>query len=75
MSVGAERLQPAQNKDEPQNDGRFCPGGARVNQLCSLRPCPPGAPGFRAQQCAAYNSKPFRGWFYRWRPYTKVDRR
>ncbi|XP_056463762.1 A disintegrin and metalloproteinase with thrombospondin motifs 18 [Gadus chalcogrammus] len=57
----------------PQNDGRFCPGGARVNQLCTLRPCPPGAPGFRAQQCAAYNSKPFRGWFYRWRPYTKVD--
>lgn len=28
---------------------------------------------FRAQQCAEYNSKPFRGWYYKWKPYTKVD--
>ncbi|KAM4602429.1 A disintegrin and metalloproteinase with thrombospondin motifs 18 [Polymixia lowei] len=57
----------------PQNNGKFCPGSGRLNQLCNTRPCPPGAPDFRAQQCAEYNSKPFRGWYYKWKPYTKVD--
>uniref|UniRef100_A0A3Q2NPG0 ADAM metallopeptidase with thrombospondin type 1 motif 18 n=1 Tax=Fundulus heteroclitus TaxID=8078 RepID=A0A3Q2NPG0_FUNHE len=57
----------------PQNNGRFCPGSSRVNQLCNTRPCPLNAVDFRAQQCAEYNSKPFRGWYYKWKPYTKVD--
>uniref|UniRef100_A0A668AZS1 ADAM metallopeptidase with thrombospondin type 1 motif 18 n=1 Tax=Myripristis murdjan TaxID=586833 RepID=A0A668AZS1_9TELE len=57
----------------PQNNGKFCPGSSRLNQLCNTRPCPPGAVDFRAQQCAEYNSKPFRGWYYKWKPYTKVD--
>lgn len=57
----------------PQNNGKFCPGSSRFNQLCNTRPCPPHAVDFRAQQCAEYNSKPFRGWYYKWKPYTKVD--
>lgn len=57
----------------PQNNGKFCPGSGRFNQLCNTRPCPPNAVDFRAQQCAEYNSKPFRGWYYKWKPYTKVD--
>ncbi|TWW67146.1 A disintegrin and metalloproteinase with thrombospondin motifs 18 [Takifugu flavidus] len=57
----------------PQNNGKFCPGSSRFNQLCNTRPCPPNAVDFRAQQCAEYNSKPFRGWYYKWKPYTKVD--
>ncbi|XP_071752319.2 A disintegrin and metalloproteinase with thrombospondin motifs 18 [Centroberyx gerrardi] len=57
----------------PQNNGKFCPGSSRLNQLCNTRPCPPGAVDFRAQQCGEYNSKPFRGWYYKWKPYTKVD--
>ncbi|KAM4592368.1 A disintegrin and metalloproteinase with thrombospondin motifs 18 [Odontesthes bonariensis] len=57
----------------PQNNGKFCSGSSRLNQLCNTRPCPPGAVDFRAQQCAEYNSKPFRGWYYKWKPYTKVD--
>ncbi|XP_008403096.1 A disintegrin and metalloproteinase with thrombospondin motifs 18 isoform X1 [Poecilia reticulata] len=57
----------------PQNNGKFCPGSTRLNQLCNTRPCPAKALDFRAQQCAEYNSKPFRGWYYKWKPYTKVD--
>ncbi|XP_027871688.1 A disintegrin and metalloproteinase with thrombospondin motifs 18 isoform X1 [Xiphophorus couchianus] len=57
----------------PQNNGKFCPGSTRLNQLCNTRPCPSNALDFRAQQCAEYNSKPFRGWYYKWKPYTKVD--
>uniref|UniRef100_A0A3Q2DPN2 ADAM metallopeptidase with thrombospondin type 1 motif, 18 n=1 Tax=Cyprinodon variegatus TaxID=28743 RepID=A0A3Q2DPN2_CYPVA len=57
----------------PENNGRFCPGSSRHNQLCNTRPCPFNALDFRAQQCAEYNSKPFRGWYYKWKPYTKVD--
>uniref|UniRef100_A0A671TSK7 ADAM metallopeptidase with thrombospondin type 1 motif 18 n=1 Tax=Sparus aurata TaxID=8175 RepID=A0A671TSK7_SPAAU len=57
----------------PQNNGKFCSGSSRLNQLCNSRPCPLNAVDFRAQQCAEYNSKPFRGWYYKWKPYTKVD--
>ncbi|XP_020509945.2 A disintegrin and metalloproteinase with thrombospondin motifs 18 [Labrus bergylta] len=57
----------------PQNNGKFCSGSGRLNQLCNTRPCPLNAVDFRAQQCAEYNSKPFRGWYYKWKPYTKVD--
>uniref|UniRef100_A0A3B3ZV76 Uncharacterized protein n=1 Tax=Periophthalmus magnuspinnatus TaxID=409849 RepID=A0A3B3ZV76_9GOBI len=61
------------NSPRPQNNGKFCEGSSRLNQLCNTRPCPPNAVDFRAQQCAEYNSKPFRGWYYKWKPYTKVD--
>ncbi|XP_070686641.1 A disintegrin and metalloproteinase with thrombospondin motifs 18 [Pempheris klunzingeri] len=57
----------------PQNNGKYCSGSSRLNQLCNTRPCPLNAVDFRAQQCAEYNSKPFRGWYYKWKPYTKVD--
>ncbi|KAM9409006.1 A disintegrin and metalloproteinase with thrombospondin motifs 18 [Pholidichthys leucotaenia] len=57
----------------PQNHGKFCSGSSRLNQLCNTRPCPLNTVDFRAQQCAEYNSKPFRGWYYKWKPYTKVD--
>ncbi|XP_028257784.1 A disintegrin and metalloproteinase with thrombospondin motifs 18 [Parambassis ranga] len=57
----------------PQNNGKFCMGASRLNQLCNTRLCPLNAVDFRAQQCAEYNSKPFRGWYYKWKPYTKVD--
>ncbi|XP_064193284.1 A disintegrin and metalloproteinase with thrombospondin motifs 18-like [Anguilla rostrata] len=61
------------NKPRPQYDGKFCQGSSRTHQLCNAKTCPPGAVDFRAQQCAEYNSKPFRGWYYKWKPYTKVE--
>ncbi|KPP61637.1 hypothetical protein Z043_120243, partial [Scleropages formosus] len=57
----------------PQYNGKFCTGTGRLYQLCNGGPCPPGGVDFRSQQCAEYNSKPFRGWYYKWKPYTKVE--
>lgn len=57
----------------PQYGGKFCPGSSRIYQLCNINPCHENSLDFRAQQCAEYNSKPFRGWFYQWKPYTKVE--
>ncbi|CDQ97074.1 unnamed protein product [Oncorhynchus mykiss] len=57
----------------PQHNGKFCQGSSRLNQLCNTKPCQPSGVDFRAQQCAEYNSKPFRGWYYKWKPYTKVE--
>ncbi|KAG7315026.1 hypothetical protein KOW79_021114 [Hemibagrus wyckioides] len=61
------------NSPRPQHSGRFCQGSSRLYQLCNTGACPRDAASFRAQQCAEYNSKPFRGWFYKWKPYTKVE--
>uniref|UniRef100_A0A8B9GS02 ADAM metallopeptidase with thrombospondin type 1 motif, 18 n=1 Tax=Astyanax mexicanus TaxID=7994 RepID=A0A8B9GS02_ASTMX len=61
------------NSPSPQHNGRFCQGPSRAHQLCNTSPCQPSATDFRAQQCAEYNSKPFRGWYYKWKPYTKVE--
>uniref|UniRef100_A0A8C8ZJ62 A disintegrin and metalloproteinase with thrombospondin motifs 18 n=1 Tax=Prolemur simus TaxID=1328070 RepID=A0A8C8ZJ62_PROSS len=58
---------------KPQYGGKFCPGSSRIYQLCNINPCNENSLDFRAQQCAEYNSKPFRGWFYQWKPYTKVE--
>ncbi|XP_019343740.2 A disintegrin and metalloproteinase with thrombospondin motifs 18 isoform X2 [Alligator mississippiensis] len=61
------------NNPKPQYGGKFCQGSSRIYQLCNIQLCPPNRLGFRAQQCAEYNSKPFRGWYYKWKPYTKVE--
>ncbi|KAF7242787.1 A disintegrin and metalloproteinase with thrombospondin motifs 18 [Varanus komodoensis] len=57
----------------PQYGGKFCQGSSRIYQLCNIQRCASNSPDFRAQQCAEYNSKPFRGWYYKWKPYTKVE--
>ncbi|XP_060110023.1 A disintegrin and metalloproteinase with thrombospondin motifs 18 isoform X1 [Heteronotia binoei] len=61
------------NNPKPQYGGKFCQGSSRIYQLCNIQPCATNSPDFRAQQCAEYNSKPFRGWYYKWKPYTKVE--
>ncbi|MBN3299415.1 ATS18 metalloproteinase, partial [Amia calva] len=58
---------------KPQYSGKFCQGSSRLYQLCNTNACQPNSVDFRAQQCAEYNSKPFRGWYYKWKPYTKVE--
>uniref|UniRef100_H2ZWR1 ADAM metallopeptidase with thrombospondin type 1 motif 18 n=1 Tax=Latimeria chalumnae TaxID=7897 RepID=H2ZWR1_LATCH len=57
----------------PQYGGKFCQGSSRIYQLCNIQDCKANGVDFRAQQCAEYNSKPFRGWYYKWKPYTKVE--
>uniref|UniRef100_A0A4W3HNI1 ADAM metallopeptidase with thrombospondin type 1 motif 16 n=1 Tax=Callorhinchus milii TaxID=7868 RepID=A0A4W3HNI1_CALMI len=57
----------------PQYGGKFCDGSPRIYKLCNHQNCPQNSIDFRSQQCAEYNSKPFRGWYYRWKPYTRVE--
>ncbi|KAA0702890.1 A disintegrin and metalloproteinase with thrombospondin motifs 16 [Triplophysa tibetana] len=57
----------------PMYGGRFCEGSSRSYKLCNTDNCPHNTVDFRAVQCAEFNSKPFRGWHYKWKPYTRVD--
>ncbi|XP_016097777.1 A disintegrin and metalloproteinase with thrombospondin motifs 16 [Sinocyclocheilus grahami] len=57
----------------PMYGGRFCEGSSRSYKLCNTADCPQNAVDFRAAQCAEFNNKPFRGWHYKWKPYTRVD--
>ncbi|KAK1794756.1 hypothetical protein P4O66_009962 [Electrophorus voltai] len=61
------------NSPKPASGGRFCEGSSRSYKLCNTEDCPQNSVDFRAAQCAEFNSKPFRGWYYTWRPYTRVD--
>ncbi|XP_020490234.1 A disintegrin and metalloproteinase with thrombospondin motifs 16 [Labrus bergylta] len=61
------------NNPRPVFGGKFCEGSSRSYKLCNTQDCPANTTDYRAQQCAEYNSKQFRGWFYTWRPYTRVD--
>ncbi|XP_066539063.1 A disintegrin and metalloproteinase with thrombospondin motifs 16 isoform X2 [Hoplias malabaricus] len=61
------------NNPRPAYGGRFCEGSSRYYKLCNTENCPQGSVDFRAAQCAEFNSKPFRGWYYNWKPYTRVD--
>eukprot|EP00069_Balaena_mysticetus_P002366 bmy_15890T0 len=57
----------------PSNGGKFCAGSTRTLKLCNSQKCPHNSVDFRALQCAEYNSKRFRGWYYKWKPYTHVE--
>ncbi|KAG8133135.1 hypothetical protein E2320_010953, partial [Naja naja] len=55
----------------PSHRGKFCEGSSRMLKLCNIQKCPPNSISFRAAQCAEFNSKRFRGWHYKWKPYTQ----
>uniref|UniRef100_A0A4W2H5V3 ADAM metallopeptidase with thrombospondin type 1 motif 16 n=1 Tax=Bos indicus x Bos taurus TaxID=30522 RepID=A0A4W2H5V3_BOBOX len=57
----------------PSHGGKFCVGSTRTLKLCNSHTCPHNSIDFRAQQCAEFNGKRFRGWFYKWKPYTHVE--
>ncbi|KAM4875937.1 A disintegrin and metalloproteinase with thrombospondin motifs 16 [Thomomys bottae] len=57
----------------PSHGGKFCEGSTRALRLCNSQKCPQDSVDFRTAQCAEYNSKRFRGWHYKWKPYTQVE--
>ncbi|RVE48286.1 hypothetical protein evm_007037 [Chilo suppressalis] len=50
-----------------------CAGVARRYHECNTAPCPDGEKDMRAEQCAVYDRRPFRGRFYTWTPYIDGD--
>ncbi|XP_039260458.2 A disintegrin and metalloproteinase with thrombospondin motifs 18-like [Styela clava] len=59
------------NSPTPKYGGRYCEGEDKIYSLCNTMECPPSALDFRAQQCAEFNSKPYRRQYFSWVPYTK----
>ncbi|XP_072537431.1 A disintegrin and metalloproteinase with thrombospondin motifs 10 isoform X1 [Salminus brasiliensis] len=53
----------------PTIGGRFCLGERKRFRSCNIEECPPGSQDFREIQCSDFDSVPFRGKFYTWRPY------
>ncbi|XP_063626447.1 thrombospondin type-1 domain-containing protein 4-like [Cydia splendana] len=59
-----------------QTRGADCVGVARRYHQCNMAPCHTGvasASDMRAEQCSAYDRRPFRGRFYTWVPYIDGD--
>ncbi|KAL0869890.1 hypothetical protein ABMA27_006090 [Loxostege sticticalis] len=50
-----------------------CPGLGRRYHECNTAPCPGPPRDPRAEQCAIYDRRPFRGHFYTWVPYVDGD--
>ncbi|XP_071959244.1 A disintegrin and metalloproteinase with thrombospondin motifs 18-like isoform X2 [Antedon mediterranea] len=63
------------NNPDPQYGGKFCEGPSRIYSMCNVQECLDTTVDFREQQCAMYNSKPFRGFYYEWKPYLPLQRR
>ncbi|KAK3571995.1 hypothetical protein QTP86_021348 [Hemibagrus guttatus] len=59
------------NHHEHMDVGSVCEGMSREYKLCNTFDCPASAVDFRAAQCTEFNTKPFRGLYYRWKPYTQ----
>ncbi|KAK1173419.1 A disintegrin and metalloproteinase with thrombospondin motifs 16-like [Acipenser oxyrinchus oxyrinchus] len=72
-SCGAGVTYRERHCNNPRYGGNFCEGSSRAYKLCNVHNCPSGSIDFRAIQCAEFNSKQFRGWYYNWKPYTRVD--
>uniref|UniRef100_A0A8C9XWX8 ADAM metallopeptidase with thrombospondin type 1 motif, 10 n=1 Tax=Sander lucioperca TaxID=283035 RepID=A0A8C9XWX8_SANLU len=53
----------------PTIGGKYCLGERKRFRSCNIDDCPAGSRDFREIQCSDFNSVPFRGKFYTWKPY------
>ncbi|XP_010793858.1 A disintegrin and metalloproteinase with thrombospondin motifs 10-like [Notothenia coriiceps] len=53
----------------PTIGGKYCLGERKRFRSCNIDECPAGSLDFRVIQCADFDSVPFRGKFYTWKPY------
>ncbi|XP_076875243.1 A disintegrin and metalloproteinase with thrombospondin motifs 6 [Brachyhypopomus gauderio] len=54
----------------PSGGGKYCLGERKRYRSCNTDACAVGAQEFREKQCADFDSMPFRGKYYNWKPYT-----
>ncbi|XP_027884389.1 A disintegrin and metalloproteinase with thrombospondin motifs 10 isoform X1 [Xiphophorus couchianus] len=53
----------------PTIGGKYCLGERKRFRSCNIDECPAGSRDFREIQCSDFDSTPFRGKFYTWKPY------
>ncbi|KAM9761762.1 A disintegrin and metalloproteinase with thrombospondin motifs 10 isoform 1-T1 [Menidia menidia] len=53
----------------PTIGGKYCLGERKRFRSCNIDECPAGSRDFREIQCSNFDSSPFRGKFYTWKPY------
>uniref|UniRef100_A0A3P9NSI4 ADAM metallopeptidase with thrombospondin type 1 motif, 10 n=1 Tax=Poecilia reticulata TaxID=8081 RepID=A0A3P9NSI4_POERE len=53
----------------PTIGGKYCLGERKRFRSCNIDECPAGCKDFREIQCSDFDSTPFRGKFYTWKPY------
>ncbi|XP_032380775.1 A disintegrin and metalloproteinase with thrombospondin motifs 10 isoform X1 [Etheostoma spectabile] len=53
----------------PTIGGKYCLGERKRFRSCNIDDCPAGSRDFREIQCSDFDSVPFRGKFYTWKPY------
>ncbi|XP_041086125.1 A disintegrin and metalloproteinase with thrombospondin motifs 10 [Polyodon spathula] len=53
----------------PTIGGKYCLGERKRFRSCNIDECPAGSQDFRELQCADFDSVPFRGKYYTWKPY------
>ncbi|XP_040039835.2 A disintegrin and metalloproteinase with thrombospondin motifs 10 isoform X1 [Gasterosteus aculeatus] len=53
----------------PTIGGKYCLGERKRFRSCNIDECPAGSRDFRIIQCSNFDSVPFRGKFYTWKPY------
>nr|XP_033810224.1 A disintegrin and metalloproteinase with thrombospondin motifs 10 isoform X2 [Geotrypetes seraphini] len=53
----------------PTIGGKYCLGERKHYKSCNTDECPPGSQDFRELQCSEFDSVPFRGKYYTWKPY------
>ncbi|MEQ2316061.1 A disintegrin and metalloproteinase with thrombospondin motifs 10, partial [Ameca splendens] len=53
----------------PTIGGKYCLGERKRFRSCNIDECPVGSRDFREIQCSDFDSTPFRGKFYTWKPY------
>ncbi|CAG9795756.1 unnamed protein product [Diatraea saccharalis] len=64
-----DRIRRTRNIAQIRPSDPDCPGLARRYHECNTAPCPGPPRDPRADQCAVYDRRPFRGRFYTWVPY------
>ncbi|XP_055955253.1 A disintegrin and metalloproteinase with thrombospondin motifs 16 [Patella vulgata] len=61
------------NNPKPKYNGKPCIGELVMFSLCNTQACT-GSTDFRSEQCQEFDKKLFRGWFYNWTAYKKIQR-
>ncbi|XP_069126594.1 A disintegrin and metalloproteinase with thrombospondin motifs 6-like [Argopecten irradians] len=73
--VGVESSFRRCDDPEPRHGGKYCVGERKRYRSCNIQSCPDNVQDFREQQCADYDTKPFRGRYYNWKPFSGAHNR